>query len=334
MTNTPADDEFEATTLARLREPVAPALALVEERLTTLVPDAVGGLAPIVYQRMLKAGGKRLRPLMTLLSCVAAGGDSHRAIGLGVAVEVLHLASLIHDDVIDEAEQRRGQPSARQQWGNRAAVLVGDFLVAEVFHSLAEELERKSLALLAQTVADMCRAELAHTDSPAEVDEATYRRNIQGKTAALIGTVCEAGALAAENEAAATVLRHYGRQLGEAFQIADDLLDLYGQASVVGKPVRQDLRKGHWTLPIIYALREGTPEQVQQLRQLLAQAPVDEEAARQAANLAETVGGRAYALQLASELVAEAQQILMNLPASPARERLAELAEYVVKRQR
>lgn len=333
MTGTPAADNVEEATLARLREPVAPALALVEERLARLVPESVGGLAPIVYQQMLRAGGKRLRPLMTLLSCVAAGGDTDRAIGLAVAVEVLHLASLIHDDVIDEAEQRRGKPSARQQWGNRAAVLVGDFLVAEVFHSLAEELERKSLALLAQTVADMCRAELVHSDSSAEVDEATYRRNIQGKTAALIGTVCEAGALAAENEAAATVLRQYGHRLGEAFQIADDLLDLYGEAGVVGKPVRQDLRKGHWTLPIIYALREGTPEQVQQLRQLLEQAQADEEAARQAACLAEALGGRAYAAQLAAELVAQAQQTLLSLPPSPARERLAELADYVISRQ-
>lgn len=334
MTDTQAAASDDDPTLARLREPVAAALAVVEERLLTLVPDTVGGLAPVAYRQALAAGGKRLRPLMTLLSCVAAGGEGERAISLAVAVEVLHLASLIHDDVIDEAEERRGKPSARQQWGNRAAVLIGDFLVAEVFQSLAKELERKSLALLARTVGDMCRAELAHSNSPAEPDEDTYRRNIQGKTAALVGTVCEAGALAAENETATTVLREYGRKLGEAFQITDDLLDLYGETAVIGKPVRQDLRKGHWTLPIIVALRVGAPEQAERLRQLLAQARHDDEAALQAAALAEALGGRAYAVDLAAELVSEAQRALLGLPPSPARDRLGELADYVLQRRR
>jgi octaprenyl-diphosphate synthase len=308
-------------------------MAAVEERLAGLVPESVGGLAPVVYRQMLAAGGKRLRPLMLLLSCAAAGGDSLRGVSLAVAAEVLHLASLIHDDVIDESEQRRGRPSARQQWGNKAAVLVGDLLVAEVFHRLAEDLEHKSVALLAHTVGEMCCAELAHATDPRNLDEAAYRCNIRGKTAALMGTVCEVGALAAGNEAAAPVLREFGRRLGEAFQITDDLLDLHGDAVTVGKPVQQDLRRGQWTLAVLHALGHGSPEEVCRLRDLLAQAPEDAKAARQAALLVGELGGRDYARQVAAGLASEAQAALQGLPFSPARGSLEELARYAVQRE-
>lgn len=322
-----------AEVLAEATAPVAKAMALVNERLEALFPPSLGGLVPVVYHQLLQAGGKRLRPLLTLLSCTAAGGEATAAVTVAMSAEILHLASLIHDDVIDEAERRRGRPSAPQQWGNRAAVLVGDFLVAEVFQSFATDLHKDSLALMAHAVAEMARAELDFVASGAETTEADYLRNIQGKTGALMAAVCEAGAVAADNPGAAAPLHAYGQKLGEAFQLSDDLLDLYGTEATVGKPVLQDLRKGQWTLAVLYPLRTGQGEAVARLRQLLAAAPQDPAAARTAADLAAELGGRAYAQAMAEQAVASAHGALDQLPASPAREQLGKLADFVLRRE-
>jgi geranylgeranyl pyrophosphate synthase len=318
--------------LLRLATPVAPALAQVEQQLRELVPQSLDGLAADIYRHLLNSGGKRLRPLLTLLCCEAAGGQSPEVVPLATAVEILHLASLIHDDVIDETDQRRGRPSARQQWGNRASILVGDLLVAEVFRNLAEALGRQALARLASAVAEMAQAELWYQDDSRELTEEEYLRNIQGKTGALMGAACEIGALGAENETAALVLRDYGRRLGEAFQIADDLLDLYGDAAVIGKPVLQDLRNGLWSLPVYHALNvAGTPSDAD-LRQLLGDAQDDPAAARQAADQVATLGGREYAEDYAARLIAEARLSLQQLPPSAARDSLSDLSAYILTR--
>lgn len=316
--------------LSVVTEPVAPELAEVERRLETLIPEQIGGLVPIIYKHVLQAGGKRLRPMLTLLSCSAAGGDPAAAVDLAVAVEVLHLSSLIHDDVIDQAAERRGQPSVRQRWGNRASILVGDFLVAEVFRRLADDLGRQSLTVLAQSVVDMCQAELTETDSGPTEEE--YFCNIRGKTAALMAAACEIGAMAVANDETTRVLRQYGEKLGLAFQIVDDLLDLYGDPGALGKPVLQDLREGHWTLPVIQALREADATQKASLLELLRAAPGDDEAARAAAELTAELGGRAYAREYAARLAAEACEALEQLASSPAVESLRKLASYVLTR--
>ena len=334
MTCVPVKNSSQDEYIARLSPPVAAALRETEQRLEELVPAQLGGLVPIIYQHVLKAGGKRLRPLLTLLSTSACGGDPQDALTLAVAVEVLHLASLIHDDVIDEASQRRGRPSVRQQWGNRASILVGDFLVAEVFRRMADELGRQALSGLARAVADMCQAELAEqAEDPGQVDEETYYDNIRGKTGALIAAACEIGAIAAHNEAAREPLATYGMNLGQAFQIVDDLLDLYGDEQVLGKPVLQDLARGQWTLPVIYALRTSTGETRENLTKLLLQAVDDAGAARAAACLTRELGGEGYAQAHAAGLIAAAGGALSALPDSPARESLLELSEYVLRRQ-
>lgn len=316
--------------LSVVTEPVAPELAEVERRLETLIPEQIGGLVPIIYKHVLQAGGKRLRPMLALLSCSAAGGDPAAAVDLAVAVEVLHLSSLIHDDVIDQATERRGQPSVRQRWGNRASILVGDFLVAEVFRRLADDLGRQSLTVLAQSVVDMCQAELTETANGPTEDE--YFCNIRGKTAALMAAACEIGAMAAGNDSATRILHQYGEKLGLAFQIVDDLLDLYGDPESLGKPVLQDLREGHWTLPVIQALNEASAEQKASLLDMLRAAPDDDEAARAAAALTAELGGRAYAREYAARLANEASEALGQLAPSPAVESLRSLTSYVLTR--
>ncbi|MEN6640819.1 MAG: polyprenyl synthetase family protein [Armatimonadia bacterium] len=316
--------------LSILAEPVASALVEVERRLENLIPEQIGGLVPVIYRHVLQAGGKRLRPILALLSCSAAGGDQSAAVDLAVAVEVLHLSSLIHDDVIDQATERRGRPSVRQRWGNRASILVGDFLVAEVFRRLADDLGRQSLTVLAQSVVDMCQAELTETENGPTEDE--YFCNIRGKTAALMASACEIGAIAAGNDSATRSLHQYGEKLGLAFQIVDDLLDLYGDPGALGKPVLQDLREGHWTLPVIQALSEADAGQRAALLELLRAAPHDDEAARAAAELTAELGGRAYAREYAARLANEAAEALGQLAPSPAVESLRSLAAYVLTR--
>lgn len=334
MSPTDVSSISQDTTLARLAAPVADELALSEQRLEELVPLQAGSLVATVYRHVLKAGGKRLRPLLALLSCQAAGGHAADCVDRAMAVEVLHLSSLVHDDVIDEASQRRGKPSARQRWGNRTSILVGDFLLAEVTRRLSGGLEQQSLAVMAKAISDMCLAELVEQPTdPAELTEARYFAHIRGKTASLMAAACEVGAIAANSDSARQSLIDYGMNLGQAFQIADDLLDLYGDAATLGKPVLQDLSAGQWTIPLIYALHSADRTPAQQLGHLLVEAFADPAAARQAAELAERLGGRCYAEECACGLAEQARCALESLPDTPARRSLSELADYVVRRQ-
>ena len=320
--------------LFELARPVAAELHQVEARLRELLPAEMGGPAPAVYQHVLGAGGKRLRPLLTLLSCAAAGGDPAAAVIVATSVEVVHLSSLIHDDVIDEARERRGQPTARERWGNRTSILVGDLLIAEVFRGLSAAFDQAALSVMAEAVVEMCRAELSHGAADEPADEGAYFANIRGKTAALMAAACEVGAIAAENPAAGEALREYGLKIGLAFQITDDLLDLYGDPAKLGKPIGQDLGGRHWTLPVMAALQAAPPEEHRRLEELLERSAAGEaDAAPRAADLVAALGGREYAAGRARELVEEAGQLLTGLADTPARASLQSLAEYISQRE-
>ena len=333
MTISAHADMTHDVSLPDLARPVAAQMELVSRHLEQLLPEGMGGVAPVVYLHLLQAGGKRLRPLLTLLSCQAAGGVPEDAVGLAGAVEVIHLASLVHDDVIDEAQERRGRPSARNRWGNRASILVGDLLIAEVFRRLADELGREALGALANAVVAMCQAELGDSEPGAWPTEEAYLDHIHGKTAALMGAACEVGARAAGNGEALEALRDYGLRLGLAFQICDDLLDLYGDPARLGKPIWQDLAVGNWTLPVIAALEAaGAGERAELLALLESVKGGRLDRAGEAARAVAELGGRSYAELRAETLAAEAAISLAPLPESAARGSLVSLTQYVVRR--
>jgi len=227
-----------------------------------------------VATHLIGAGGKRLRPMLTLLLAYAAAGDvaaPEAAVTGGICVELVHLGSLYHDDVIDEADIRRGAPTVNARWGNIVAILAGDFLLARA-SELAASLGTEVAALLAATIGELCKGqvlELQRLFDP-ERDVAAYTSAIAGKTAALLSTSCRIGAIVAGfPRPTIEAVTRYGHHLGLTYQIVDDVLDLTASEQMLGKPVGKDVLEGVYTLPVIFAL-ESSPE----LRDLLA-TPVD-----------------------------------------------------------
>jgi heptaprenyl diphosphate synthase len=239
-----------------------------------------------VATHLIGAGGKRLRPTLTLCSAYAsaAGATSATddALTGAVACELVHLGSLYHDDVIDEAETRRGVPSVNARWSNIVAILAGDFLLARA-SSLAASLGADVASLLAATIGELCRGQVLELQHLFDVDrsEEDYSSAIEGKTAALFATSCRIGGMVSGvGDPTLDALTRFGRHLGVCFQIVDDVLDLSSTDAALGKHAGQDLLEGIYTLPVIYALREST-----ELRDLLG-GPLDPEQLESARALA------------------------------------------------
>lgn len=315
--------------LADLELPVASSLALVEERLTTVVQSAPEVFPPVAEQ--LVRGGKRLRPLLLLLSAQVSDPPAAAALPLAVAVEQVHLASLMHDDVVDEAEQRRGQPSAPVALGRRRAVLAGDYLAAAAYQEIVATAVEGAGQVLTQAVLRMTLAEVKATATTGQlVVEDDYSEIIQGKTAALFQAAAHLGALAAHaDEQRIQALREYGLCLGLAFQIRDDLLDLYGDAEQLGKPVGRDLAAGVYTLPVIYAAQAHGGETLRALLTQLQEQPQDIGLAQEITQLTRSLGGEAYAARRMNEY---AERGTAGLPSFAAHRYLVGLAQYVISR--
>jgi heptaprenyl diphosphate synthase len=288
--------------------PLAGDLVRVETALRGAVQTADPFLADVAAH-LIGAGGKRIRPTLTLCAtyaCRSATSASTDAVTGAVAVELVHLGSLYHDDVIDEAETRRGVPSVNARWSNIVAILAGDFLLARA-SSLAASLGADVAGLLATTIGELCRGqvlELQHLFDT-ERGEDGYESTIEGKTAALFATSCRVGGMVAHvPDPTLDALTRFGRHLGMCFQIVDDVLDLTASEAALGKPAGQDLLEGVYTLPVIYALRES-PE----LRELLGQ-PIDQEHLGEVRRIATSNGAVDAALGVARDHAVKARDAL------------------------
>ncbi len=251
-----------------------------------------------VASHLLGAGGKRLRPALCLATAYAATGPgpAHAdAITGASSVELVHLGSLYHDDVIDEAETRRGVPSVNARWSNIVAILAGDYLLARA-SSLAASLGADVAALLAATIGELCRGqvlELQHLFDTGR-DETTYLSAIEGKTASLFATSCRIGGMVADADAPTLdALSAFGHHLGMCFQIVDDVLDVTASDAELGKPSGNDLIEGVYTLPVIYSLRDSD-----ELRDLIGQ-PLTPEASERARSVVASNGAVGAALDVA-----------------------------------
>lgn len=321
--------------LSRISAP-ADALALVGEELAEaelqlreLIRSDVAAV-PAVAGYLNDAGGKRLRPALTALGARASGvGASSRTslARLMCVGELIHLGSLLHDDVVDDGESRRGRPATHRVYGSAVSVLTGDFCLARAVLLAAEEGGHAAVTALAAAVTEMAEGEVLQLQRIGDLgcDVPGYLDVIDRKSAALIGWCASAGALASGDLESADALRRFGRGVGRAFQITDDVLDF---ASGTGKTLGADLREGKVTLPLIYAM-----ERVDGLREQLASEPGPEAIERLAAQITRC-GATEAALGDAHRFVDEALDALDALPAGPGRDALAVLGRYLVARTR
>jgi octaprenyl-diphosphate synthase len=280
--------------------------------------------------------GKLLRPALVLLSGRVCGGVTPAHHVLGAVVELVHLATLVHDDVLDEADIRRRAATVNRLWGNGRAVLMGDFIYSHAFHLCSSLESQFASRLIGQTAVTVCEGEMmqvAHRGNW-DVSEDVYLDIITRKTAVLIEACCQLGAWAAKaDDEAMAKLRTFGRSLGIAFQIADDLLDLTGDESEVGKSLGRDLTEGESTLPLIHHLSNLPGEQRDDLVARLSNGAVAQLVGEMPRRLRKT-GSLQYARQVAEVHLEQARTALAGLPASPARDSLQAMTDFVIDRRR
>lgn len=283
------------------------------------------------------AGGKRLRPMLLLLAARLAGYTGPRGVRLACVVELLHTATLIHDDVVDQAPLRRGRPSANAQWGDDASVLVGDHLYSKSFAMLVRDNDRAVMETLARSTVSMTEAEVFQLELKRSgvTTEADYLRIITQKTASFMSACCRIGALLGGLEAPQVdALTQYGVDIGVAFQISDDSLDFVANQDRLGKAIGADLREGKRTLPLIAMLARVTPAESERVKSLLKRHDLDAEEIDEIRRYVVEHEGVEYALAQAHEYARSAKAALTAFAPSEERETLALVADFVVDRDR
>ena len=293
-------------------------------------------LIPQLAAHIVAAGGKRLRPLLTLACARLCGYQGDRHVRLATCVEFIHTATLLHDDVVDESQLRRGLASANAVFGNKASVLVGDFLFARAFQLMVEDGSLRVLEVLSRAAATIAEGEVLQlvTQNDLATDEARYLDVIKGKTAALFEAGCQVGAIVAARPEVEAALAAYGMSLGIAFQLVDDALDYAADQATLGKTVGDDFREGKITLPVLIALAEAGEEErafwvrtIEQLEQ--SDADLDH-----ALVLMKRCNAIERTLDRAREFAHQAKASLEAFPPSALRDCLAGIADYTVARAR
>ena len=310
-------------------------LQRIEEEINKNLQSSVPLIA-LVTRYIMRSGGKRLRPLLTVLAARLLNYQGDDQYGLSIVFEYLHAATLLHDDVVDHAELRRGRPSANTLWGNAAVVLVGDFLLATSFFLSVTSGNLKILRILSETTTSMAEGEvlqLINSDN-LEISEEEYIEVIRRKTAILISAACQIGAILGQaDEEQEEAMRSFGLNLGIAFQLRDDFLDYTGSAEEFGKPVGKDLQEGKITLPLIHALQSSNDGDRQRLVELIISDHNYEQIFTEVKKIIQAYQGLDYTDKLAIHYITEAKSALSIFPESPTRQSLLEIAEYVISRR-
>ena len=307
-------------------------LSRVEERLVEASAADDPYLTKIA-QHLLLAGGKRFRPLLALLAAEFGPAQDLRPVEASVAVELIHVGSLYHDDVIDEADVRRGAASANANWTNTVAILAGDFLMARASEVAATHLSQESVRLLAATYADLVEGQTRELQLAGDLTHSIddYHLVIGGKTASLIRTSARLGAMAADaDQATVEALSTWSWEVGMVFQIADDALDLVADEETIGKPAGSDIREGTFTAPVLLAAAGTDGERVREL--LSTEMPYANEVVDEVIELVRSGGYVDAALQTATARLQVASDALDTLPPGEARRILENLGGYLLNR--
>jgi octaprenyl-diphosphate synthase len=299
--------------------------------------DSPVGLIQEMGEYIAGAGGKRLRPILLLLAARLAGARGERPVRLACVVELLHTATLIHDDVVDRAPLRRGRPSANARWGDDASVLVGDHLYSKSFDLLVRDNDRAIMETLARSTVSMTEAEVFQLERKRSggTSEADYVRIITHKTASFISACCRIGGLLGGVPARQLdALTRYGLDIGVAFQISDDSLDFVADQDRLGKAIGADLREGKRTLPLIAMLERAKPAQAERVRSMLHEPTLNPAEIEEIRRLVLEYDGVDYARNRAHAYARAAKDDLAAFPPSEERDVLSLVADFVVDRDR
>lgn len=284
---------------------------------------------------IIRRKGKQMRPMFIFLTAKMLGEMNDKAYDAASLVELLHTASLVHDDVVDDANERRGFFSVNALWKNKIAVLVGDFMLSRVLLLSIEKNNVRLLEIVARAVREMSEGELLQIEKARRLDitEAVYFDVIRQKTASLIATCCESGAVAVDREDMAPTMRKFGELVGLAFQVKDDIFD-YGTPGNIGKPTGIDIRERKMTLPLIYTLNTAPIEVKKELINIVKNHNENPKKVKRAIELVHEHGGIVYAHKKMMELKNEALSMLAEIPDSEAKRSIIGLVEYTTLREK
>jgi len=305
--------------------------ALITARMQSEVP-----VIPALAEHLIAAGGKRLRPLLTVAAARLAGSDNDTCLKLAAAVEFIHTATLLHDDVVDGSQLRRGKVAAHLIWGAAQSVLVGDFLFARAFELMVETGSMRALEILAKASRVIAEGEVLQLTRSHDLNlsQALYLEIISAKTAELFAAASEAGGVSAGvSPAQSENLRAYGMNLGIAFQLADDALDYGGATEALGKNAGDDFREGKATLPLLLAIARSGPREAEFWERAIGRREQTEADFRRARELIVGTGALEATLDLASEYADKAKAALAGFPANEWRSSLESLADFAVSRR-
>lgn len=319
----------------RVEEIIAPVekeLAEFEQFFTSTMKSDVPLLDKVTHY-LVKRKGKQIRPLFVFLSCKMFSETNAKSFDAAALVELLHTATLVHDDVVDDANERRGYFSVNALWKNKIAVLVGDYMLSRILLLSIENQNTDLLAIIARSVREMSEGELLQIEKARKLDitEEVYFEVIRKKTASLIATCCEAGYLASGGTTHREVMRLFGEKVGLAFQLKDDIFD-FGSAANIGKPTGNDIREQKMTLPIIYTLNKAPIAEATELRNIIKNHNDSESHIRNAIDIVKRNQGIAYAEQKMRSLGDEAKSLLLEFPDNDAKMALLGLVEYTMNR--
>lgn len=334
MRSSAVTDRRPPRNLAEILAPVQMGQAQVEVELDRCVADSQLPLLQTVLASVLGGRGKRLRPAIALLIGQAFGVDQAKVVVLAAGTEVLHSATLVHDDIVDEADSRRGQPSVHAAWSTKVAVLAGDYLFASAADLVARLNRPKIVRQFADTIHVMSRSEFVFPsfNGDSNATRRQYLEKIGGKTAALIALACDAtGVLADAKDDEARALHDFGWSLGMAFQVTDDVLDIAGISQETGKPVGGDLRAGLLTLPVVEYL-DVADQPTSAMRRLADGEGLSESESVEAIETLRDSGAVDAARAVAGGFADQARSALGRLPADPAFDALADLVTYATDR--
>ena len=327
------------TAATKPHEALARRLAPGMEAVNTLIRERMASRhaprIPGVTAHLVEAGGKRLRPMLVLAAADLCGYEGEYAVPLAATVEFIHTATLLHDDVVDESQQRRGRPTANLLWDNQSSVLVGDYLFARAFQLMVEPGNLRVLEILSNAAATIAEGEVLQLSAASDLatDESIYLQIVRGKTAALFSAATEAGAvISGAEEAQVKALFDYGDALGIAFQIVDDLLDYQGDSASTGKNIGDDFRERKLTLPVIKAVAAADDEERAFWKRCIERGKQEEGDLEQAIALLNKHGALEATRDDALAHAQRAKEALNALPDHPVRQMLSDLADYVVAR--